>query len=325
MSLDEPVPPDGDDIAAAFGLGRSLRELTFAGRGELGRIWRMDTDSGSFAVKELFLDDPGDGRDDVAFQRAMAMSGVPLPDPVLTPSGEVIRRLGTRWVRVYAWVDLDSEATVGDAVAGALLARIHLVAYPAASIEPWYLDGVGAARWDAVVAAGREAETAWAQPLAALVPELLTAERSIVLPAVASTPSSVLRCHLDFNPENVVVDARGCPVVLDWENSGGGVPEREVVMALWEFVTSGRDDLQARAAAFVAGYRDAGGRFHARDTSVFAMAFAVQAHLLEFFARRALDGQASDEDRARSDRWLTEMIALPLTPGAAEEIVAAVA
>jgi len=233
--------------------------------------------------------------------------------------------LGTRWVRVYEWVDLDSEVAVGDAVAGALLARIHLVAYPADSIEPWYLDGVGATRWDGVVAAALEAETAWAQPLAALVPELLAAERSIVLPATAATPSSVIRCHLDFNPWNVVVDARGRPVVLDWENSGGGVPEREVMMALWVFVTLGRNDLQARSAAFIAGYRDAGGRCNPRDSSVFATAFAVQAHLLEFFARHALDDQASDEDRARSDRWLKEMIALPLTLEAAERVLVAVA
>lgn len=326
VSLADPPPPDGASIAMVFGLGRVVEQPTFAARGELGRIWRMDTSSGTYAVKELFLDDPGDGREDVAFQLAAAGAGVPLPAPVATLAGDVICRVGDRRIRVYEWVDLDGDALVDDAAAGALLARIHLVGHPASATAPWYTDGVGEARWEDVVSQALASDADWAEPLADLVPGLLEAERSTVLPAARSVPFPLIGCHLDFNPQNVVVDMEGRAVVLDWENSGGGVPEREVVMALWEFGTVGDDDdVLRRAAAFVRGYRDAGGVFEARDGSVFAMAFAVQAHLLELFARRSLDEQSSDEVRARSDGWLREMVARPLTPGAAENLLAALA
>lgn len=327
MASDDPDPPDGAEVAVAFGLGLVVEQPTFAARGELGRIWRMETSSGSYAVKELFLEEPGDGRGDVAFQLAARAAGIPLAAPVVTPADEVMRRIGGRWVRVYEWVDIDPQAAVEDAVAGALLARVHLVNYPAEAIDPWYVDGVGAARWDEVVQLALDAKAVWAEPLARLVPDLLEAERSTVLPAASSTPtpSSIIRCHLDFHPQNVLVDRGGRAVVLDWENSGGAIPEREVMMALWEFVTIGDDDdLARRSAAFVDGYREAGGVFEARDGSVFAMAFAVQAHLLEFFARRALDARVSDEDRFRSDGWLQEMIALALTPNAAALVLDAV-
>jgi Ser/Thr protein kinase RdoA (MazF antagonist) len=321
-------PDDAAAVADRFGLGRPIAEPAFAARGELGRIWRMATDAGTFAVKELFLDDPGDGRDDADFQLAAAAAGVPLPLPVRTPSGEVICRVGARHVRVYHWVDLDPTAPVDERTAGALLGRIHALRYPPTPVDPWYVAGVGVARWDEVVA-GLPERTPWAERLAGLVPDLLAAEREVVLPAMGEpADADLIRGHLDFNPENVAVDADGRAVVLDWENSGGVVAQREVAMALWDFVTWGADGERRRAdrvADFVDGYRSTGGTFDVgRGLEVFATAFAVQAHLLEFYARRAVDEAAGDENRRRSEHWLEEMTAKPLTLASASEALAAI-
>jgi len=42
-------------IASAYGLGALVGDPVYAARGEQGRIWRLATRSGSWAVRELLL------------------------------------------------------------------------------------------------------------------------------------------------------------------------------------------------------------------------------------------------------------------------------
>jgi len=78
-----PPPPDAAVIADAFGLGRPSGPAVFAARGELGRIWRLDTSDGTWAIKEL-LEPPTEteAADDVAFQEAAIRADVPMPRAV---------------------------------------------------------------------------------------------------------------------------------------------------------------------------------------------------------------------------------------------------
>ncbi|GAA1675938.1 hypothetical protein GCM10009733_086200 [Nonomuraea maheshkhaliensis] len=97
-------------VASAYELGRPLRPPVCAARGELGRIWRLDTAAGTWAVKELPVpveehEVPGD----LAFQFAAAAAGVRLPQPRLTTWGAVPHE----GCRVYAWVDLVGDKTGG--------------------------------------------------------------------------------------------------------------------------------------------------------------------------------------------------------------------
>jgi aminoglycoside phosphotransferase (APT) family kinase protein len=118
-----------------------------------------------------------------------------------------------------------------------------------------------------------------------------------------------IRCHLDFCPDNVLLDASGRPVVIDWENSGPGSADGELAMTALDFAQP--DD--GAAAELVAGYATAGGPGRLRGVATFATAVAVQGHLLEFYARRRLAADASGEDRARSDWRMTTLLARPVT------------
>jgi Ser/Thr protein kinase RdoA (MazF antagonist) len=168
---------------------------------------------------------------------------------------------------------------------------------------------VGEARWREVVDAAHRAGRPWAGKVEALVPEMVAAE-----PLLDAPRPRLQRCHLDFNLDNVLLDADGRVVVIDWENSGPAVPEQEVAFCLVEW-----DD-----PAFVAGYRAAGGDFTARDVGVFALRFAVEAHLLELFVRRALDPATADEDRMRAEQAVADKLRAPLTLRRAERLLAAV-
>ena len=148
----------------------------------------------------------------------------------------------------------------------------------------------------------------------ALVPELVAAEA--LLPVHHG--DALRRCHLDFNLDNVLLDAAGGLAIVDWENSGPGSADQELASALYELVA---DPSEARA--FVAAYEGAGGpgRIHGPDS--FAMALAVQGHLVQLYARQAFATAAGVESRERGAWRIRQITSRPLTRAAIDEYVAA--
>ena len=97
------------DVASSFGLGVVVGEPTVAARGANGWIWKVATDSGLYAVKQLqdWVDAP-EVPFDVEVQLAAARAGVALPRPVLTPEGKAV----VNGVRAYEWLELGGELAV---------------------------------------------------------------------------------------------------------------------------------------------------------------------------------------------------------------------
>ena len=98
----------GATIASAYGLGSPAREMIMVARGEQGRIWRLDTDTGAFAIKELVVRQMGaDAVADVAYQEALLETGrVRMPRPIRTADGQVLVDVADHQVRAYEWVDV---------------------------------------------------------------------------------------------------------------------------------------------------------------------------------------------------------------------------
>ncbi|MET1231279.1 MAG: phosphotransferase, partial [Candidatus Limnocylindrales bacterium] len=156
-------------IAEAFALGMPNDGPVAVARGEMGRVWRMDTDQGRYAVKELFHEsDETAAQADVTFQRAALDAGLPMPRPITRPDGEVLlglERPDARTVafRVYAWVDLAAPSRApAPGIAAALLARLHRLDRPAATpMDPWFSAPLGADGWASLVDAVRVAAPPW--------------------------------------------------------------------------------------------------------------------------------------------------------------------
>src|SRR5688500_10723218 len=138
-------------VAAAFGIGTPIGELTPVARGEQGTVWRLDTARGSYAIKEPFEPQTeADAEADVAYQEAvLASASVSMPHPIRTSSGSVLATVAGRQVRAYQWVDLLPSDTRSDPVlVGRTVAAIHRVRHqPARPLHPWYVDPVGASEW----------------------------------------------------------------------------------------------------------------------------------------------------------------------------------
>src|SRR5262245_47964465 len=102
-------------------LGVPLRPMTRVHGKAFNRCYRLDTDQGSFAVKQLVDHDRGWRRDDVfRFERVAFAAGIPMPEPI-SADAEVL---------VHRWVEGERvpEEPVSQAFAfeiGEILARLH--------------------------------------------------------------------------------------------------------------------------------------------------------------------------------------------------------
>ncbi len=179
--------------------------------GFANRMYRLDTDQGSFAVKELNLVDRRltyHVEDVFRFERAAFAAGIPMPEPISASDSTLVHR----------WVEGEKvpEAPVSAAYAfqiGEILARIHAldVEWPhGSSEEPTPRD------WH--VLAGRAATTGqpWADELASQVQTFLAIADFV---DTCERPGPIVLTHKDIQPWNLLA-RHGRPVVLDWELSG---------------------------------------------------------------------------------------------------------
>ena len=300
---------DVTEICEAFGLGAPTGPPAYVARGELGRVSRLATTDGWWAVKEieLFVPTVDEADANVELQESMLDAAVNLPRPRRTVDGHGL--FGN--VRVYEWLDL-TPIPVGDLdgeeLVAASLARMHVHAPSTVRTpDPWYCEATSRDEWALLVEAGRHAW--WTTALAALIAELTD------VPRPHHSPAQV--CHLDVCPENVFL-CDGRLTVIDWENAGPAATAQDLGSTLWDFC---RGDV-SRTRAFVDHYQRNGGPIERLEVSVFATARVVQANLIEFHCRRALDPAATHVTRDRAEQALRDLLARPLTRQLVDEIVA---
>jgi Ser/Thr protein kinase RdoA (MazF antagonist) len=293
-------------VANAFELGNVVGEMVFAARGELGRIWRLDTDRGSFAIKELMARQlAGDASLDVAYQEAVAAAEtVPLPRPVRTASGEVLLDVGTHQVRAYEWVDLlPEDSTLDPALIGSTVAAMHRVQHPPTRpLNGWYTDPVGADRWAELLDLARGADAPFTEAFSDEIPYLIELEGLITV------PTAVQMCHRDLWSDNFLPAAAGGVCVVDWENCGLEDPAQELPMVLFSF--GGGD--AGRTGDLYGTYRAAGGPGRLNGRGDFTMVIAQFGHFWEKDVAAYTAPDATDDVKAHSLGRIDEALSTPL-------------
>ncbi len=307
-------PGDAGGIAERFGLGRQARLSGPVARGELGQVWRIQTDSGTWAVKEPF-EAPSDDEvaHDAAYQDVVRATGVPMPAIVRALDGDVLAEVGSAVVRVYEWVDLlPVDRGLDPAAVGRLVAAIHRVRHEGRSpVDPWYTDPLGADRWDDLVAELTEAGAPFAATLAARRDEL------VALEALFEPPADLQTCHRDLFADNLLRTAAGGLCVIDWENSGLADPAHELAVVLVEFAGVDRD----RARRLHDAYVDAGGPGRLERVGQFTMAVAQLGHIGDLACRGWLD---PTQDRGRNAGRVEEFLDEPITRALVDGLLAAI-
>jgi aminoglycoside phosphotransferase (APT) family kinase protein len=179
--------------------------------GFANRMYRLDTEMGSFAVKELNLVDRRSAyrfEDVFKFERAAFAAGVPMPEPISASDQTIVHR----------WVGGEAvpEAAVSGAFAfeiGEILARIHAldVEWPRAPTE-----SPSSRDWPALAERAAATGQPWADELASHVESFLAIDDFV---DTCERPGPNVLTHKDIRPWNLL-DRNGRPVVLDWELSG---------------------------------------------------------------------------------------------------------
>jgi hypothetical protein len=303
---------DDDDvptILAMFDLGSwgRLSDGPVA-RGRLGSIWRLDTERGSWAIKQvgdIANENLAELLEGAAFQEAALAAGVPTPPTRRTRADEHIADCGGVRVRLHAWVDLhDPDASLDPLDVGRLVAALHRVDFAGAiGLDPWYTEPIGRARWRELVSVLRARHAPFADELDALVPELVAMEAYLGGP-----PRDLRTCHRDLWADNVRASRDGGLCVFDFDEAGLADPSQELAVVLVEYCTAD----PRRAGLIRHAYGEAGGPGRVQDPTDFAMAIAQLAHILVAGCRRWLRA-TTDAERSENEGWVREFIDRPLT------------
>jgi Ser/Thr protein kinase RdoA (MazF antagonist) len=302
---------DAAAIADRFALGaRATLSDGPAARGKQGAVWLLTTTDGRWAVKVPFRpDDETALAPAAAFQEAAAAAGVPAPRIRRTPEGDLLAVVDGVQLRVYEWVDLgDPDPLLDPELVGAAVAATHRVpgaepAAPFTDVDRWYLDPVGAPRWDELIDELFAAGAPFAAKLAALRDELVGLESWLTPPAAPRT------CHRDLMAGNLLPLAAGGVCIIDWENSGPADPSQELAVVLFEYA---RTD-PGRARALVAAYDEAGGPGRVTEPGDFSMLIAQLGHITEIAATDWLRPNDRSPSRSHAEEWINEALDDPHT------------
>jgi Ser/Thr protein kinase RdoA (MazF antagonist) len=266
--ISDPLPA-AEIVAERFGWSRPLA-MTLAGEGQMGRIWRLDTPDGPYAVKELHwardvaAEETAVARQ-VAFCETARAAGVAAPANLRTTASRYVTALpsehGGRLIRAYEWIDGRplNESDSGAAVwVGQTTAIIEGIAAPAGDQEPdpWFMQTPSAEDWGALVKRCEAAGQPWADQLRRAVPGLLAlGERMESLER-----EELVIAHTDFQRQNVLVEPDGRFVLLDWDDACPTTLRRNLgqVINNWH-IQHTRVDHEGLRQTF-RGYRDAGGK-----------------------------------------------------------------
>ena len=303
-------------VAALYGLGDAASPMVLAARGEQGVIWRLETSTGTYAVKELVMRRTDeDVALDVGFaERAAAgASTYDVARTIHTPDGHVLSSVLDRQVRLMNWLEMAGpDPGVDPTLVGLMLAELHAVGDSRTdAVDPWYTEAVGEQRWSAYVdaLAGRQAPVA--ERLETIVPELLAFEELLV------PPRNLRTCHRDLWADNVRLTASGRLCVFDWDNCGPADVDHELAVVLWEYGLDDPDRIRALRDTYVG----AGGPGRITDPGDFTMLIAQFGHFYEMAVTPFLELTSSEADRRHGVERFDEFDSRPLTMGAIAQIV----
>ncbi len=279
-----------EQLCDRLGLGRPGAPPTPVSGGFHHRMWRLDTGAGRFAVKQLADDlDMGDAAtvDRINATEITARTFLDHGVPALcslSSDGHHLQLLDGVGYIVYPWTDARAchRNRIGEGHAltvAAVLARMHHSNIHVPELRDVSSVPLTADRVVDLVELARRRNVREGQLLGERLTDLLDVVE-LQGPAVAVLGQNQVISHGDLDHKNVLWDAAGDPLVIDWESARRINPTYELLLEAldWSGITA---HFATRPfVAFLEAYLDAGGRIIANE--IMAVADAIQATWVEW-------------------------------------------
>jgi Ser/Thr protein kinase RdoA (MazF antagonist) len=254
-------------ICLMFDLGMPRGAPVSVAGGLTNRLWRLTTETGEFAVKQMNRDPQR--TDFVAwFDRAFTLelaayrAGVPMPRPVATRDGRCLGDVesseGTLTVRVHAWVDgtplNNGRIWPAETIARAAkaLARIHALEMATEVAAKEGLHVFGDDHWRSLADRMQAEHVDIYDEFRSLLPVLHALEEYVEEAGNDATP--LVLSHRDSDMKNFVRARDGELLLVDWDAAGPVNPRHDVAnnALVWAGLHLGEPDVDA-----VRAYADA--------------------------------------------------------------------
>ncbi|MEZ5573852.1 MAG: aminoglycoside phosphotransferase family protein [Halioglobus sp.] len=262
------------ELCTRLNLGKPREGLSNVPGGFHHRVWRLETERGTFAVKQLAPDTDINDEKVVkhynvseAIASKFAECGLSTVS-ALSRDGKFLQVIDAGAYLVYPWKDAvaldDGEVSAHHALAVAeLLAKMHSADIEVPGVEPELGEPSSEDDVDEMVRIAVKSRLKIAP---------LLSERRALLMRIARQYHKALPLlerhqiisHGDLDQNNVLWDSDDSPIIIDWEAAHKINPTHEVITVALEWSGITADFDQALYSRFVAAYISAGGTI-ARD------------------------------------------------------------
>ena len=256
-------------LCSLLGLGRQQQPMTPVSGGFHHRVWRLETDSGVFAIKQLApdkdLSDPAllrhyNATEETAAKFAKCGIGA---IHALASGKDYLHRLDGEAYLVYPWTNASAleRGRISRQHAlymARLLAQMHTAGIAVEGLDVAHTEIVSAERVEQLVNLAAERGLRGAAQLLEWLPRF----RDIVQrqeAALSVLQGDLVISHGDLDQKNVLWNGAERAVIIDWESACWLNPTCEALLEAldWSGIASRFD--RELFEAFLAAYQDAGG------------------------------------------------------------------
>lgn len=317
-------------VAERFGWARP-RSMVLAGQGSMGRLWRLETEAGPYAVKELYWSSDLEAEEaavarQVRFCETARAAGVAAPANLATSSGGYVialpAELGGRLIRAYEWIDgrlLTPDDAAGPAWAGRTEAIIESLAVLPGDqeLEPWFHRVPTPEDWAELVDRCAVAGQPWVGRLRESLPFFADLAGWVR----THDPADRILTHTDFQRQNVLVRPDGRFVLLDWDDAGPSSRVRSLARLINNWHIHGTTVDHDGIRRMITGYRDAGGTAMIGEVTDFGDAICGYLNHVHSQAGLSLDYTQPAELTSAAVRLVPRLLEAPPHLGSFEAAI----
>lgn len=295
------------EISKYFNLGETKPEVTQVTGGLMHKMWRVQTDIGTFAIKELnpeVISRPKakqDYLDSEIIVKKMKNNGIP-SIPALTINNNPLFENDKGTFMVFPWVE--GKALIGEPSlnqvfkVGEILGKIHSLKLTDNNQTSTY-EETTSVDWSGLITQAEKGHLEWFESATDMKEKLIT---------IASSHPEIMNdlnkrqviSHKDMDKKNILWQEDGSPVVIDWESAGAINPGVDLIGTTldWCGLHEGKVN-KSLIENFLKGYSSAGGTF-TEDPKIILQAIA--GNWLEWLAynmKRSIPENGFPEDEQK--------------------------